>query len=408
MNKRLPRPDPTVKEVAADPSMQYAGANHARYNLLLVSRSANWARAVTSATAEIGGGGISTCGARDALTRLAGVSPHYSHLLVDQRDTDGLLKELADLVGEIVDPSTDMLLLGIAETGWPRIPTIEDADTSAVREALMTTLPRNKSDKIIGPVELQAALDASMIETRYQPIIRMSDRRPIGLEALARLNHPALGTVLPDQFLPQIEQAGLASQLTELVSARVFSDLTSPVLANSGLRMSVNFPLDVMLMPAALDRLEEQRVATGIPASRFIIELTESRPVQDLVTLRRALVHLRDLGYGVAIDDVGPAVPRLAPLLELPFTSLKLDKDQVRQVIESSEVRTFLARTIADAKQHGLSVVAEGVESEEIWASIHALGADEAQGFLASRPLPVTAVPIWLEAWNTEPSDPSD
>lgn len=171
--------------------------------------------------------------------------------------------------------------------------------------------------------------------------------------------------------------------------------------------MSVNFPLDVMLMPAALDRLEEQRVATGIPASRFIIELTESRPVQDLVTLRRALVHLRDLGYGVAIDDVGPAVPRLAPLLELPFTSLKLDKDQVRQVIRSSEVRNFLARTIAEAKQHGLTVVAEGVESEEIWASIHALGADEAQGFLASRPLPVTAVPIWLEAWNTEPSDPT-
>jgi EAL domain-containing protein (putative c-di-GMP-specific phosphodiesterase class I) len=395
-------------EVASDSGPPSGGAAHVRLNLLLVSRSANWARAVRSAAKEIGGSGISTCGARDALTRLAGISPHYSHLLVDKKDADGLLKELADLANEIADPSTDMLMLGMAESGWPHIPTIKAANTSAVREALMTTPPRNRSEMTFGAIELRAALDGAMIETRYQPIIRMSDRRPIGLEALARLNHPVAGTMLPDQFLPQIEKAGLAAQMTELVSTRVLADLTSPALNRTGLRMSVNFPLDVMLMPAALDRMEEQRAATGIPARRIIIELTESRPVEDLVTLRRSLDHLRDLGYGVAIDDVGPAVPRLAPLLELPFTSLKLDKDQVRQVIDSSEVRDFLAQTIIDAKQHGLAIVAEGVETEEIWAAMLALGADEAQGFLASRPLPVAAVSIWLQAWNPSPSDRPD
>jgi len=338
-------------DVASDSGPPSGGAAHVRLNLLLVSRSANWARAVRSAAKEIGGSGISTCGARDALTRLAGISPHYSHLLVDKKDADGLLKELADLANEIADPSTDMLMLGMAESGWPHIPTIKAANTSAVREALMTTPPRNRSEMTFGAIELRAALDGAMIETRYQPIIRMSDRRPIGLEALARLNHPVAGTMLPDQFLPQIEKAGLAAQMTELVSTRVLADLTSPALNRTGLRMSVNFPLDVMLMPAALDRMEEQRAATGIPARRIIIELTESRPVEDLVTLRRSLDHLRDLGYGVAIDDVGPAVPRLAPLLELPFTSLKLDKDQVRQVIDSSEVRDFLAQTIIDATE---------------------------------------------------------
>jgi EAL domain-containing protein (putative c-di-GMP-specific phosphodiesterase class I) len=169
--------------------------------------------------------------------------------------------------------------------------------------------------------------------------------------------------------------------------------------------MSVNFPLDVLLAPAALDRLEEQRRAAGLSAERIVVELTESRPVDDFPMLRRSLERLRGLGYGAAIDDVGPAVPRLAPLLELPFTSLKLDKDLVQQVRTSDEVRTFLADTIAEAKARGLTVVAEGVETDAIWEQMRGLGADEVQGFLAARPLPVAAVPIWWDAW-TGPAAP--
>lgn len=247
--------------------------------------------------------------------------------------------------------------------------------------------------------ELTAALKGAMIETRYQPIIRVADRCPVGLEALARLNHPERGTLSPDRFVPQIEDAGLAGELTGLVSARAFADLAGPFLTQRGLWMSVNFPLDVLLQPAALDRLDEQRIAAGLAADHIVIELTESRPVDDIPMLRRSLERLRGLGYGVAIDDVGPAVPRLAPLLELPFTSLKLDKDLVQQVNDSAEICTFLATTIVQAKAHGLAVVAEGVETDAIWDRMCDLGADEVQGFLAARPLPVAAVPIWWDAW---------
>jgi EAL domain-containing protein (putative c-di-GMP-specific phosphodiesterase class I) len=250
--------------------------------------------------------------------------------------------------------------------------------------------------------ELRAALRGAMIETRYQPIIRISDRRPVGLEALARLNHPQRGTLLPDRFVPQIEDAGLAAELTGLVSNRAFADLAGPYLSGRDLRMSVNFPLDVVLQAAALDRLEEQRSAAGLTAAQIVIELTESRPVDDIPKLRVALERLRRLGYGAAIDDVGPAVPRLAPLLDLPFTSLKLDKDLVQQVCDVEAVRAFLAATIVQARQHGLTVVAEGVETEAIWEQMRALGAQEIQGFLAARPLPIAAVPIWWEAWTDE------
>jgi EAL domain-containing protein (putative c-di-GMP-specific phosphodiesterase class I) len=365
---------------------------------MLVSRSPSWARAVSGATRALDGASFHTCLARDALARLAGTRARYSHLLVDENDADGLLNELADLAVEVAAPDTDMLVLGAADTSRPNVRVITAATARSVRKALMTTTPP-RDRAAIDLTELRAALQHARIETRYQPIIRMEDRCPIGLEALARLNHPQQGTLLPDRFVPQIEDAGLAADLTRLVSARALTDMLGPYLADRSVSMSVNFPLDVLLHPAALDLLEAQRSAAGIPASRIIVELTESRPVHDFPMLRKSLDRLRGLGYGAAIDDVGPAVPRLAPLLDLPFTSLKLDKDLVQQVLDSPEIHAFLEETIRQAKARNLTVVAEGVETDAIWQTMQSLGADQAQGFLAARPLPIAAVPIWWDAW---------
>ena len=396
MQKTLPtaariRPKPLLD----DPRASTATAD---LNLLLVSRNPAWFKAVTGATRTLGHGDVLACGARDALARLAGSASHYSHLLVDRNDADGLLDELADLTAEVAAPDTDMLVLGASDVRHPHIRSIATATPRSVLEALMTASP-TRARPVMELAELRGALKGAMIETRYQPIVSITDRSPIGLEALVRLNHPEQGTLPPDLFVPQIEDAGLAAELTGLVSARAFSDLAGPSLAGRGLRMSVNFPLDVLLMPAALDRLEEQRQAAGVAANRVIIELTESRPVTDIPTLRRSLERLRMLGYGVAIDDVGPAVPRLAPLLELPFTSLKLDKILVQQVATSKAARSFLARTTANAKARGFTVVAEGIETEEVWDQMAALGVDEVQGFLVARPLPVAAVPVWWDSW---------
>jgi EAL domain-containing protein (putative c-di-GMP-specific phosphodiesterase class I) len=398
MEKSLPAPS----DSARGPEWPRA-LGGSEINLLLVSRSPAWRRAVRRATVALGGGDVLTCDARGALARLAGTASHYSHLLVDRNDAEGLFDELADLATEVAAPDTGLLVLGSADashpnTNHPNIRVVPTATSRSIAEALMAS-PPPRGGPAMNLAELTAALQGAMIETRYQPIVRVTDRRPVGVEALARLNHPLRGTLAPDRFVPQIEDAGLAAELTGLVSARAFADLAGPFLAGRDLRMSVNFPLDVLLQPAALDRLEEQRIAAGLTADRIVIELTESRPVDDFPMLRHSLERLRTLGYGAAIDDVGPAVPRLAPLLDLPFTSLKLDKELVQQVDVSAEVRTFLANTIVQAHAHGLTVVAEGVETQAIWDQMRDLGVDEVQGFLAARPLPVAAVPIWWDAW---------
>jgi EAL domain-containing protein (putative c-di-GMP-specific phosphodiesterase class I) len=250
--------------------------------------------------------------------------------------------------------------------------------------------------------ELRDALAGAMIETRYQPIVRLADRRPVALEALARLNHPTRGTLPPGEFVPQIEDAGLAALLTDVVVDRALADVAGPLLQPLGLDITLNFPLDVLLVPDALLRLDTSRRAAGVAAERVIIELTESREVKDVAALGGVLERLRSAGYRISIDDITPTVPHVGDLLELPFSALKLDKAVVQGLAEVPALQEFVRRVLNVARQHGSSVVAEGVEDVATWRRMLALGMDHAQGFLIARPLPAAAVPIWLEAWRSQ------
>ena len=243
--------------------------------------------------------------------------------------------------------------------------------------------------------ELRAALAGAMIEARYQPIVRLADREPVGLEALARLNHPTRGRMLPHRFVPQMEDAGLAPLLTQRIANRAFADMTG-VLAPHTLTVAVNFPLDVLLVGDALALLDEQRRLAGIDAERVVIELTESRPVEDVAALGRAIEWLRHVGYGVAIDDVSPAVPRLDALLKLPFSALKLDKTIVLRL---GEAEAFVGELVASAAARGMTMTAEGVENAATWHRLRSLGVDCAQGFLVARAIQAEDVPTWLARW---------
>jgi EAL domain-containing protein (putative c-di-GMP-specific phosphodiesterase class I) len=265
--------------------------------------------------------------------------------------------------------------------------------------ALRPALPTRRLIEPLAAAELHDALDRGRIETLCQPVVRFSDRHPVGLEVLARLDHPTRGTLDPAWFIPPMEQAGLGWKLTEAVISRAFADWGGTRLDALDLTLALNVPLDVLLLPEALSWMEAARTAAGIAARRLVIELTESLPVVRLSELRSAAHRLRGLGYGLAIDDVGPDIRDHSALLNLPFTLLKLDKDVVRDAGSDAAAHDFLAGAIADAAAAGLGVIAEGVEDEATWSHLRALGADFAQGFLVGRPLPAAAVAGWHRDW---------
>ncbi|MDE2197457.1 MAG: EAL domain-containing protein [Rhodospirillales bacterium] len=247
---------------------------------------------------------------------------------------------------------------------------------------------------------LRQALTDSRIETLYQPVVRMSDRLPVGIEALARLDDPERGRMAPDRFVPSMERAGLAWPLTQAVLARAFADWRGDRLRALGLTLAVNIPLDVLLLPSSLAELDAARRAARIPASRLLLELTESRPIERVEELAGAVRRLRRAGYGLAIDDVGPDVRDHSALLALPFTALKLDRDVVRRAGREQVARAFVMSAITAARQAGFTIIAEGVADAASWQRMRRLGVEQAQGFLVARPMPAAAIAGWIERWS--------
>ena len=292
-------------------------------------------------------------------------------------------------------------MLGAPASAHGNTGVIESADRQAIADSLaVRRRPANHNEPAFAAAELLELVNGEMIETRYQPIVRLADRTVTAVEVLARLNHPVHGTVTPDWFVPRFEDAGLSFTLTDTVSTRALADLTSPRFSGLGVAMALNYPLKVLSHPNAADSLDKRRAALGLTPEQVKIELTESRPVEDFAALSRSLEHLRALGYRISIDDVGPAVKNLAKLLTLPFTGLKLDKGITRLIGTRGPGALFGPRVVEQARARGLTVVAEGVETRDMWDRLLALGVQEAQGYFIARPLPAAAVSVWMEAWR--------
>lgn len=276
-----------------------------------------------------------------------------------------------------------------------------DGDACGRGDANLLDSSRDE-ESLRGPVplpELREALTSARMRALYQPIVRLSDGQPLAVEALARLSHPVRGTVKPDLFVPQIEDAGLAVALTEAVGHVAFDEWGHGRLAALGLSLALNFPLDVLLLPGVLTWLDRTRAAVDIPAGDVVIELTESRPVADIPALAVAVSRLRRRGYALAIDDVGPQLRDHRDLLALDFSSLKLDKQIVRRGIHCAKAQEFILRTTEAAHAAGMLVVAEGIAALDHWHHMAALSVDHGQGFLFARPLAATSVAKWRRHW---------
>lgn len=375
------------------------------HNIVLLSSNSGWVDETRAQARALGLVRVHTTGCvQEVLALLAGGFPPVSHLLLEPDAAGSLLSELVDLTAGQRD-GVELVVIGEPE-GLPRHPSaaamsfVPTPTKDWLRRALDLKHPYQRSTPPLTVPDLLAAVTNGGIRTRYQPIVRLDNGRPVGLEVLARLEHEVRGVLQPDMFVPQLEEAGLAWPLTLEVIKSAFADWGDGKLGSFGLTMALNFPLDVLLVPEALTWLETHRRKAGLPAEQIVIELTESRPVREIMRLRHVISTLRGIGYGIAIDDVGPELRDHEALLDLQFTELKLDKELVRESPDSPAATAFLRRAIDAARAAQLTIVAEGVEDEDIWRRMQQLGVDQAQGFLIARPLPAAAVPLWYRNWT--------
>lgn len=364
---------------------------------LLVEGQPVWAEAVRAALPCCR---VEATDLPEALRRLVAGSEPFTHVLFappPQVDR-AALSALLDLTLRDAAARTTLVALGEA-SGIPLASVARYPEPAELRAAIAAAPVRPEGLPPIEAAELREAIDELRIHARYQPVVRIADREPVFFEALARLDHPRRGMLLPGAFVPLMEDAGLAAALTERMASCAFADLATLPAGTLPRAVSLNFPLDVLLVPAALERLDALRMAAGLPAGAVTIELTESQPVNDARALARAVTAVRGQGYRLAIDDVGPETAQREALLGMDFTSVKLDQALVRGGRDDAGARRFADRLIREAHAAGMAVIAEGVEDAAAWARMREAGADLAQGFLIARALPVAALPIWQQLW---------
>ena len=234
-------------------------------------------------------------------------------------------------------------------------------------------------------------IDAGEFEIEWQPQFEIATGRIAGAEALCRWNHPTLGRIAPDLFIPRLEALDAADPILFLATARCLAVQQRLIASGLEIPIGINASAQTLCRPGVLDRIERMVAATGLPRRLLTIELTEGFPVADTVALSVALNRLRVLGYGVAIDDFGVGIATLKLLADLPFTQIKLDRSFVSSVDAGSQRAVICRNIIRLALDLGLECIAEGIETEAQRAALQALGCHLGQGYLWSRPLALDA-----------------
>src|ERR671915_635788 len=239
---------------------------------------------------------------------------------------------------------------------------------------------------------LRSAIADGEIVLYFQPKAELNTGRIIGVEALARWQHPRLGLIGPSEFVPIAEQTGLIGPLTSHVLEEALRQLA--VWAEQGEELSVAVNLSARSFLDAQLAVEIPRLLerTGVDAHRLELEITESMLMLDPGRAKATLDRLSAIGLSLSVDDFGTGYSSLANLKRLPVHGIKIDKSFVIDMPHDASDAAIVRSTIELAHNLGLRVVAEGVESADAWARLREMGCDLAQGFHVSRPLPADAM----------------
>jgi EAL domain-containing protein (putative c-di-GMP-specific phosphodiesterase class I) len=236
--------------------------------------------------------------------------------------------------------------------------------------------------------ELSRGITGGEIGVVYQPVIALATGEAYGAEALARWRHPTRGLIAPDDFIPLAEESGAILQLGRAV-------LFEACREAAGWRSAGRQPLTVTVNVAAAQLAHDAFVpdlvdilrATGLPAGRLVLEMTETAMFHDTQTTISRLAALRDLGVQVALDDFGTGYSSLGYLRRFPVDMLKIAREFVVPASAGPDGWAFAHAIVALGRTLGLHIVAEGIEEQAQLEQLRSLGCELGQGFLFARPM---------------------
>jgi diguanylate cyclase (GGDEF)-like protein len=250
--------------------------------------------------------------------------------------------------------------------------------------------------------ELRRAIEQDELVLHYQPKISLPAGELIGVEALVRWQHPTRGLLGPDEFVPFAERTGAVADLTRWVVDRALAQcraLDVPVAVNLAAANIVDLTL-----PSAIGAALERH---GVPAGRLVCEISEHTVMADPVRASDVLGGLRELGVGLSLDDFGTGHSSLSYLKRLPLDEVKIDRSFVAGMAEDENDAVIVRSTIDLARNLGLRVVAEGVETAKIMDTLAELRCDVAQGYFISRPVEFQALSVSFLGPARKPSSSS-
>jgi diguanylate cyclase (GGDEF)-like protein len=244
--------------------------------------------------------------------------------------------------------------------------------------------------------ELRRALEEGELVLHYQPKATLADGEVRGVEALIRWQHPERGLVPPDVFIPVAEQTGLIRPLTLFVVEHALRQCRAWREQGLDLTVAVNVAMRNILDERFPHELEELLRQHRLEPETLELELTETSVLADPPRAKAILQRLRDMGVKLAVDDFGTGYASLAYLSELPVDEIKIDRSFVIAMDREEQYARIVRSTIDLGRNLRLSVVAEGVETGEVWSQLAELGCHSAQGYFLARPLPPDELTPWL------------
>ncbi|OYV33153.1 MAG: hypothetical protein B7Z80_24875 [Rhodospirillales bacterium 20-64-7] len=222
------------------------------------------------------------------------------------------------------------------------------------------------------------------IRVAYQPVLRLRDLRLDYVEVLAREQNEDGEISGPERILAAMHEPGRALELTAAIMASALGEYAAYGFGAAGLGYAFNLPLDALLHPGLIDRIEAMRREAGIAPAALRFELTERHKVRHIAPARLAIAALRRAGYRLALDDITPDMHNLPALMRLPISAIKLD----RSVVMACGARQgFIHGIVRRAAARNQEIIAEGIETEALRDAMRALGVTHGQGFLFAHPL---------------------